>query len=123
MAVSTPKTLPERFRERFPPDWDWSAIPHDLPPRYNIAPSSHCVVVREGEDTPTAAMQIWAFRPHWMKQRSKAQINARAEGMFTSSMFALICAPGALPRRLRRLLRAEGKEGQPAAMVSLSPRK
>lgn len=81
------KTLPESFRERFPPDWEWSEIPHDLPPRYNIAPSSRCVVVREGEDTPTAAMQVWGFRPHWMKQKSKAQINARAERMFSSPMF------------------------------------
>lgn len=45
-------------------------------------------MVRTREGKPVGEMLTWGFRPHWMQQKSKNQINARAETLFDTRMFA-----------------------------------
>ncbi|MBA3564499.1 MAG: SOS response-associated peptidase family protein [Gammaproteobacteria bacterium] len=78
--------IPREIREWFPPTWRWK-FPGDITPRFNIAPSSKALVVRMDEQGPVGEMLTWGFRPHWMQQKSEAQINARAETLFETRMF------------------------------------
>jgi putative SOS response-associated peptidase YedK len=78
--------IPREIRDWFPVTWRWK-FPGELAPRYNVAPSSEALVVRADEAGPVGEMLVWGYRPHWMKQKSKAQINARAETLFETPMF------------------------------------
>ncbi|MEX0900689.1 MAG: SOS response-associated peptidase [Gammaproteobacteria bacterium] len=59
---------------------------HAKPPRYNIAPGTRCEVIRGGAAAAPEAM-LWGFAPHWLRDLSKAQINARAETALEKPMF------------------------------------
>ncbi len=67
----------------------------DIKPRYNIAPQQTAPVIRVLDGKPQLEELRWGFRPAWLKEKNKAQINARAEGVFESRMFK----PSALKRR------------------------
>lgn len=56
-------------------------------PRYNIAPQQLAPVIRTVEGETRFEELRWGFRPAWLKEKNKAQINARAETVFTSRMF------------------------------------
>ena len=56
-------------------------------PRYNIAPQQKAPVIRQLEGKPQVEELVWGFRPAWLKDKSKAQINARAETVFAKPMF------------------------------------
>ncbi|MGH8496429.1 MAG: SOS response-associated peptidase [Gammaproteobacteria bacterium] len=78
--------IPREIRQWFPPTWRWR-FPGDIVPRFNIAPSTETLVVRSRDGDIVGEMLIWGFRPHWMRQKGKVQINARAETMFDTPMF------------------------------------
>lgn len=56
-------------------------------PRYNIAPQQQAPVIRFLDGKPSFAELHWGFQPSWLKDKNKAQINARAETLFTKPMF------------------------------------
>jgi len=56
-------------------------------PRYNIAPSQTAPVLRVIDGELVASDMRWGFAPRWMKDASKAQINARSETVFEKRMF------------------------------------
>lgn len=56
------------------------------PPRYNIAPGTDCAVIR-GAAAAAAEPMHWGFAPRWLRDPSKAQINARAETVLEKPMF------------------------------------
>jgi putative SOS response-associated peptidase YedK len=55
--------------------------------RYNIAPQQHAPVVRMIDAKPVYGELRWGFRPAWLKDGNKSQINARAETLFSKPMF------------------------------------
>ena len=56
-------------------------------PRYNIAPQQRAPVIRWMDGKPVFEELRWGFQPSWMKDKNKAQINARAETLFEKPMF------------------------------------
>ena len=76
-----------RFTEttRLPENLAW-LIPR-FAPCYNIAPQQKAPVIRLSEGKPVCEEIMWGFRPSWMKDRNKVQINARAETLFEKPMF------------------------------------
>ncbi|MDE2234560.1 MAG: SOS response-associated peptidase [Gammaproteobacteria bacterium] len=56
-------------------------------PRYNIAPQQQAPVLRMLDGNPSFGELRWGFQPSWLKDRNKAQINARAETLFSKPMF------------------------------------
>lgn len=71
------------------------AEPPEAKARYNIAPSQLAPVLRVVDGSPKWEELRWGFRPAWLKDKNRAQINARAEGVFESRMFK----PSVLKRR------------------------
>ncbi|MXS84326.1 SOS response-associated peptidase [Nitrosomonas oligotropha] len=61
----------------------------DLFPRYNIAPLSDILVIRETESKREATMMRWGLVPKWIKDLKEAHVinNARAETISTKPMF------------------------------------
>lgn len=71
-----------RFARRYPdpaPFAEFAAGWPQVPPRWNVAPSEEVVVLREDAAGPRAELARWGLRPRWLKDASKAQINARSE--------------------------------------------
>lgn len=56
-------------------------------PRYNIAPTQRAPVLRLIDNELVASDMHWGFAPRWMRDASKAQINARSETVFEKRMF------------------------------------
>ncbi len=75
---------PREIQDAFPDDWSWR-FPGDLV-RYNVAPGTPCLIVRNTDAGPASDMLMWGFRPPWA-ERSRAMINARSETMFDGRMF------------------------------------
>jgi putative SOS response-associated peptidase YedK len=67
----------------------------ELKPRYNIAPQQTAPVIRMLDGSTIWEELRWGFRPAWVKEQNRVQINARAETVFESRMFK----PSALKRR------------------------
>lgn len=65
------------------------AIPGGVLPRFCIAPSQKCLVVRETTGERTSALLTWGLRPSWMKPgaRMPDPINARSETIAEKPMF------------------------------------
>lgn len=61
--------------------WFKVPVPHEIPQRYNIAPSQPALVVRHNpEGKPELSALEWGLVPEWKKERSeKPLINARVE--------------------------------------------
>ena len=74
--------------EMFPEELPRAAIDAAFErPRYNIAPSQTAPILRVIEGEPVTSDMRWGFAPRWMKDASKAQINARSETVFEKRMF------------------------------------
>ena len=56
-------------------------------PRYNIAPQQQALVLRMQDGQPGFGELRWGFQPSWLGDRNRAQINARAETLFSKPMF------------------------------------
>jgi putative SOS response-associated peptidase YedK len=64
------------------------AQPVANPPSYNIAPGEQVLIVRKNEKNKLEAAQVkWGFAPSWLKDFSRAQINARLETAAEKPMF------------------------------------
>jgi putative SOS response-associated peptidase YedK len=62
-------------------DWYRASIMPELKPRYNIAPTTDILVIREGESSRIGSMMRWGLIPFWAKDLKKVPVmnNARAE--------------------------------------------
>lgn len=79
--------------------------PHDIVPRYNIAPTQDILVVRSAANGQREMVAMrWGFVPRWAKDPAIGQkmINARGETVATSKAF------GTAFRRHRCLIPADG---------------
>src|SRR5690606_4362570 len=56
-------------------------------PRYNLAPSQSAPILRVIDGNLVVSDMHWGFAPRWLKDPSKAQINARSESVFDKPMF------------------------------------
>jgi putative SOS response-associated peptidase YedK len=90
---------PNQLKLAFP----WLAIPPDLAPSYNIAPSQRVAVVPNKEKREVELFQ-WGLIPHWAKDRKigNRMINARCETLAEKPSFR------AAYRRRRCLVLADG---------------
>jgi len=65
-----------------------SEEPYGYVPRYNIAPSQRCLVIRNGETDREPAMLEWGLIPFWSKKRpAKPFVNAESETVAVKSSF------------------------------------
>lgn len=79
-----------RYTVRFTDKQHLPASVGEIPafaPRYNIAPQQLAPVIRVLEGKPRFEELRWGFRPSWLKDKNKAQINARGETLFSKPMF------------------------------------
>lgn len=82
-----------RFALDFPEDIikNWYNVPNfpDLFPRYNIAPTTDILVIRETTDIREASMIRWGLIPSWVQDVKKMSVinNARAETISSKPMF------------------------------------
>ncbi|HVA55196.1 MAG TPA: SOS response-associated peptidase [Gammaproteobacteria bacterium] len=79
-----------RYTSRFSDKQNLPASVVDIPrfkARYNIAPQQKAAIIRMLDGQPSYEELRWGFRPSWLKDKNKAQINARAETLFTKPMF------------------------------------
>jgi putative SOS response-associated peptidase YedK len=60
----------------------------DLAPRYNVSPSQTVPIITASDKGRSLVMAKWGFRPAWAKDSKLAPINARAETVATSRLFA-----------------------------------
>jgi putative SOS response-associated peptidase YedK len=63
------------------------AVPLELFPNYNLAPTQRAVVIREHADNREGVLMRWGLIPSWAKDKKIAQINARADTVATKPMF------------------------------------
>ncbi|MGI9277639.1 MAG: SOS response-associated peptidase [Endozoicomonas sp.] len=71
-------------------DLSWLGInkPVTQPPAYNIAPGEQVLVARQSADSQLEAVRVkWGLVPPWLKDFSRAQINARVETAASKPMF------------------------------------
>lgn len=79
-----------RYSSRFSDHQHLPESVGDIPafkPRYNIAPQQSAPVLRMNGGKPVFEELRWGFRPTWLKDKNKAQINARGETLFGKPMF------------------------------------
>ena len=80
-----------RFTQQHP-EVTWRRIHEQLSrflrqPRYNVAPGQDVALLRAGPDGTLAELARWGFRPRWLADAGKAQINARSETAAEKPMF------------------------------------
>lgn len=81
------RKAPREVRALLREHWRPIDIPDDAwHPSYKIKPTQTAPVI-VGHSTPAIAKQRWGLLPHWMQQRGKAQINAKAETVAEKPMF------------------------------------
>ena len=70
-------------------DWYHAASMPEIEPRYNIAPSTDIMVIRDSNTSREGLMMHWGLIPHWAKDTKKLPLlfNARAESLATKPMF------------------------------------
>lgn len=96
VQTSPADALAARFGARLPEGFAWT-------PRWNVAPATRALVVRDEPDRPALALLSWGLVPSWAKDEAGLRpINARAEGIAGKPMFR-----EALKRR-RALVPADG---------------
>lgn len=80
---------PKNVRTRmFPEDFSETRInPLMELARYNIAPSQAAPVFRSIDGEIVCKELRWGFRPSWLRDPTRLQINARAETVFEKPMF------------------------------------
>jgi putative SOS response-associated peptidase YedK len=57
-------------------------------PSFNVAPTDQVLAVAEHDDERLLGTMRWGLLPHWAKDAKKIHINARAETVATSRLFA-----------------------------------
>ena len=61
----------------------------EIEPRYNIAPTTDIVVVRDGENGRMGSLMRWGLIPYWANDTKKLPLlhNARAETVAVKPLF------------------------------------
>lgn len=81
------RKAPREVRALLREHWRPIDIPDDLwMPSYKIKPSQLAPAI-VGYDAPSVEMLRWGLLPHWMRERGKAQINAKSETAAEKPMF------------------------------------
>lgn len=81
------RKAPREVRALLREHWRPIDIPDDLwMPSYKIKPSQFAPAI-VGYDAPSVEMLRWGLLPHWMRERGKAQINAKSETAAEKPMF------------------------------------
>lgn len=80
-----------RFTQRHP-EITWRRIHEQLSgflrqPRYNVAPGQGVALLHAGAAGAAVELARWGFRPRWLADANKAQINARSETAAEKPMF------------------------------------
>ena len=70
-------------------DWYLASAMPEFDPRYNIAPTTNIVVIRDGKEGRAGSMMRWGLIPYWAKDTKKLPVmnNARAETVAEKPMF------------------------------------
>ena len=70
-------------------DWYLASAMPEFDPRYNIAPTTNIVVIREGEEGRAGSMMRWGLIPWWAKDTKKLPLlhNARCETVHEKKLF------------------------------------
>ena len=82
-----------RFGQAYPrmtlKEWYGAAAMPEFDPRYNIAPTTNIVVIREGEEGRAGSMMRWGLIPGWFKGPGKLPLlyNARSETVHEKKLF------------------------------------
>ena len=105
-----PQLLAERFNV---------ALPDDVEPRYNVAPSQPVMTVTQRSSGRELLIARWGLVPHWAKEPKVGfkMINARAETLAEKSTYRRLLTARPLPDPRRRLLRVavydpDGRSGR-----------
>lgn len=75
-------TRADRLAEKFDAE-----LAEELHPRYNIAPTQPVPVVRASGSRRVITLMLWGLIPHWAKDASMAQINARSQTLLKKPAF------------------------------------
>lgn len=78
---------PKEIRAELGPEWDWRVPGYPTLGAYNMAPGQEYPVVCHVDGEKVIALRSWGLSPAWLKDPSKAQINARAETVWEKPMF------------------------------------
>ncbi|MDX1442640.1 MAG: SOS response-associated peptidase [Gammaproteobacteria bacterium] len=78
---------PREIREGLGPDWDWRFPEFPTLGLFNMAPSQEFPVACDVAGEKAIIARQWGLAPSWLKDPSKAQINARAETVWEKPMF------------------------------------
>ncbi|MDX1454643.1 MAG: SOS response-associated peptidase [Gammaproteobacteria bacterium] len=73
--------------ELFADGWAWESTDFPANGRYNLAPSQHLPVALRLDGRNVIQSRAWGLAPAWLKDSSKAQINARGETAHEKPMF------------------------------------
>jgi len=70
-------------------NWYHANLMSDIALRYNIAPTTHILTVRDGEDGRVGSMMRWGLIPKWAIETKKLPLlfNARAETILDKPIF------------------------------------
>ncbi len=70
-------------------DWYHAASMPEIEPRYNIAPTSNILVIRDSLTGRAGSMMRWGLIPHWVNDTKKLPLlfNARSESMAIKPIF------------------------------------
>ncbi len=70
-------------------DWYHAVSMPQIEPRYNIAPTTDILVIRDSDKGRQGSMMRWGLIPHWAKDSKRLPLlfNARAESLATKPMF------------------------------------
>ncbi|WP_143037850.1 SOS response-associated peptidase [Nitrosomonas sp. Nm58] len=70
-------------------DWYHAATMPEIEPRYNIAPTTGIVAIRDSITGRAGSMMRWGLIPHWVKDPKKLPLlfNARAESLAVKPLF------------------------------------
>lgn len=78
---------PKEILDGLGPDWDWRFPEFPTLGWFNMAPSLDYPVACEVDGEQVVMPRRWGLAPSWLKDPSKAQINARAETIWEKPMF------------------------------------
>lgn len=78
---------PRDIRDQLGPDWDWRVPEFPTLGQFNMAPGQDHPVAGDVDGDAAVVLRQWGLAPAWLKDPSKAQINARSETVWDKPMF------------------------------------
>jgi putative SOS response-associated peptidase YedK len=70
-------------------DWYHASMMPEIEPRYNIAPTTDILVIRDSDNGREGLMMRWGLVPHWAKDPNKLPLllNARVESLASKPLY------------------------------------